>query len=1037
MSPTFTFAIQAQVSGATRQLESATGSVTNLNSAVQESSRVLAENRNALSHHSAALQESGQSALAAGKAFLSFSTQTLGGALQAGASFEAMMNEVAAASRIDLGSSSFQQLEEEALSLGSSTKFSASQAAEAMKFLTMSGFSVNETLESTAGVLDLASAGSLELGQAADISSDILSGYSANLDQSKSKAEQLAEVSDTLASTFTRSNTDLSKLGEAYKYVGSVAASSGVSFAESAAALGVLADSGRKGSQGGTDLRGILLKLKAPSGEAAKALGEIDFALEDFQDSAGNLQVAPMLSFLSAAKEAGNLDTNALKDIFGLTGITGAEILLENVDRFQELTKANEDAQGTAGEVATKKIQGLQGAITLFQSAWEGLKISLADSGIQAVAEGFVRALSKVVQFLSNLPKGFHRVVSGALTLVGVIGAVLIVAGSLLITVGAILGAMAALPPALAVLGSAFAWIGSSLIPALISGFVGLLPVLLPIAAAALVIYKFWGPIKGFMQGIAQGFKDSFKFLQTPIAALKESLASFREALQPVFALIFGNFSEGSNIANSFGQAIGKAFGGVIWVLAKIAQTTATVISFFGRFAKAVGEGARSLLNHLSPAVEMIVGLGSNLKDSWNGAVEWISGVFKDVKTEVTSFTSKIKVLFAPILSGVSDFLGVIWGEIGPVIPVVTSLVSKIFSGIRVFLAGVWEKIEPIFTYVGSVLAKFFSGVKLFFGIVADVAKPILSFVVSLVVNTFSIIMLSLGIIWEVVKVFLPYIVDLFVLNVKMIMFYIRLAWVIVKPFVDGIMFGLSEIFKVVKGFVGWVGSSISFIFQWLAYTVEYHFSKWIFPLINELWRIVSGWLEFLTEKFNNFAEHSGEILKDIQQRFDNFKKDLRVKVEKVTSAIMGILDSLREFASDLLSKIGIDIGGGSEEAQKFQTSNAGVLTETLYSVPSYQNAPEVEVFAVPFDGEDEVSEGSSGSDDVSGGAAADTMAKTITAEQASNFVTSNNQETSNSTVNVSNLTVNSDATDPNEVASEVLQKLELLMEDSSASRLG
>lgn len=188
-----------------------------------------------LSSATKSLQKTGRQMQRTGKAMTKAITVPVAGfgaliAKTAG-DFEASMNQVGAVSGAT--GNQLDELRKTARDLGATTQFSASEAADAMKFLSMAGFDANQTIEALPGTLQLAAAASLDLGDAADIVSNILSGYGIQV-------EELSRVNDVLVKTFTSANTDLRQLGEAMKYAGPVASAAGVQFEEAAAAIGLM-----------------------------------------------------------------------------------------------------------------------------------------------------------------------------------------------------------------------------------------------------------------------------------------------------------------------------------------------------------------------------------------------------------------------------------------------------------------------------------------------------------------------------------------------------------------------------------------------------------------------------------------------------------------------------------------------------------------------------------------------------------------------------------------------------------------------------
>ena len=256
-------------------------------------------------------------------------------------------------------------LEERAKSLGESTQYSASQVADAMNFLAMAGFTSSQILDSTAGVLDLATVGMLDLGTAADITSNVISGF--NLD-----AKETARVVDVFAKTITSSNTNVEELGSAMAKVAPVAAAMGMSVEETAAALGVMADAGLKAELAGTQLKIALTKLGTDS-TAKSTLEGLGVSAYDAQGKFKGLmrivrEMKPALENMS--EEARN---TALVDIFGKQALAAAQVYVAQIGKIESKYKDNTKAAGTANKIALEMAANLEGAFKEMMSAVEGV----------------------------------------------------------------------------------------------------------------------------------------------------------------------------------------------------------------------------------------------------------------------------------------------------------------------------------------------------------------------------------------------------------------------------------------------------------------------------------------------------------------------------------------------------------------------------------------------------------------------------------------------------------------------------------------
>jgi len=322
-------------------------------------------------------------------------------ALRTAGNFEASMNRVAAISGAT--GSQLQQMTELARELGATTQFSASQAADAMSFLSMAGFDVNQTMTAMPAVLNLAAAAQLDMAQSADIASNIMAGF--NMD-----ASELSGAVDVLAKSFTSSNTDLSQLGEAMKMVGPVASGFGVQFEETAAAVGFLSDAGMQASMAGTGLRRILTTL---SREADKLGVEV-------YDSSGRMR---SLADIMTDLERTGLSSARAMEIFGDRGGPAMQVLLSRgSDALREMTGELQDAGGTAERIAKQQMEGLNGALKELQSAFEELQLAIADAGLIDFGTDAVRVLARITQAMGDLHPMVTRmgvVMGGFLAIVG------------------------------------------------------------------------------------------------------------------------------------------------------------------------------------------------------------------------------------------------------------------------------------------------------------------------------------------------------------------------------------------------------------------------------------------------------------------------------------------------------------------------------------------------------------------------------------------------------------------------------------------
>ncbi|WP_180145684.1 phage tail tape measure protein [Desulfoluna butyratoxydans] len=312
----------------------------------------------------------------------------------------------------------FEALTASARKLGSTTSFSASEAAQGMKYLGMAGFSTNQIVSAMPGVLNMAKAGAVELGMASDIASDIMSGFGL-------EATDMGRVSNVLTRTFTSSNTSLEMLGETMKYVAPIASKAGMSLEETSAMAGLLGNVGIKASMAGTTLKGMVLGIAAPTAEASEALGKLGISTADAQ---GNIR--PMTGILGdlakATKDMGNAEKlDVVKTIFGKVSAAGITELLSKAgeDGIEAYVKKVREGKETAESIAKVMDDTTVGALKGLGSAAEGLAIVFGNTltpMITATAHGLAfvtRGLTAAAEKFPNLTKVVGILTGGTIAL--------------------------------------------------------------------------------------------------------------------------------------------------------------------------------------------------------------------------------------------------------------------------------------------------------------------------------------------------------------------------------------------------------------------------------------------------------------------------------------------------------------------------------------------------------------------------------------------------------------------------------------------
>lgn len=298
-------------------------------------------------------------------------------AINTGAEFEKSMSQVAATMLIDKttaeGQKAFETLENAARECGASTAFSASEAAEGLNYLALAGYDAEKAAAALPTVLKLAGAGAMDLGHASDMVTDSMSALGIEATEAN-----LTQFSDQLAQTASKANTSVAQLGEAILTVGGTAKGLAGGTTELNTALGILADNGLKGAEGGTHLRNIILSLQNPTDKAAASLKSLGV---DVYDAQGNMRgLNDVFKDLQGAMDG--MD-NASKDtilstLFNKTDLTAANAMLANcTDRFDELSASIENSAGACENMYAIQLDNLNGDIDILKSGLSDLGISI------------------------------------------------------------------------------------------------------------------------------------------------------------------------------------------------------------------------------------------------------------------------------------------------------------------------------------------------------------------------------------------------------------------------------------------------------------------------------------------------------------------------------------------------------------------------------------------------------------------------------------------------------------------------------------
>ena len=371
-------------------------------------------------------------------------------AVRMGADFQGIMNMVGAVT----GSTGveFEKLKTIARDLGSETQFSARQAGEAMKFMGMAGFNAAKIMGAVPKVLELAAAAQLDMGSAADITTNIMSGFNF-------KAKDMARVNDILVNTFTNANVSLPQMGEALKKVGPIASKLKFRFTEVAAALGIMGNNGIQGSEAGVALRRAFINLQKPSKQMSEAMKFMEL---NFKNADGTMKdLTGIVAEYENAVKKGASETQvmtSMMQIFGPRAVAPMLALLSEGSKGLAAMEEKTKKVGTASEIAKRQMEGLPGALKLVTSAWESVNIALTEGDfgkwVEETTRGFAKVLTGLTDFIKENPETVQWGLKIA-ALFAITGPIMVGLGILITALGVILSPIGLVVVAITAIGTA------------------------------------------------------------------------------------------------------------------------------------------------------------------------------------------------------------------------------------------------------------------------------------------------------------------------------------------------------------------------------------------------------------------------------------------------------------------------------------------------------------------------------------------------------------------------------------------------------
>lgn len=589
-------------------------------------------------------------------------------AVKTATDFEAGMSEVKAISGAT--GSEFDALRDKAIEMGAKTKFSASDSADAFKYMAMAGWDASQMIDGIAGIMDLAAASGEDLATTSDIVTDALTAFGL-------QASDSAHFADVLAQASSKSNTNVGLMGETFKYVAPVAGALGYSIEDTAVAIGLMANSGIKGSQAGTALRSTITRLAKPVGEAKDAVEELKISITNTDGTMKPLSqtMVELREKLAGLTEEQKAQYAAM--LAGQEGMSGLLAIVNASDEdFQKLTDEINNANGAAEDMASVMMDNTAGAV-------EQLKGALESAGI-LIGEKLTPYIRKLAEWITGLVEKFNSLSEEEQDQIVKFGLILAAIGPVLLILAKVISVVSTVVKAFKLFGTTMTTIKESVdlvkagyaglatqmggIPKLVAGistgFGGMLaPIAAVIAVVAVLVGAFvtlWKTNEEFrdnMVGIWNSIKESinnfFDGVVERINALGFDFENITEVIKTVwFAL-----------CDVLAPVFEGAFNTIAIVLDGVFNQILSVMDIFiGLFTgnwEQLGEGVKGVVSGI---VETFANLGSN-----------ILGVIGDIGAEILN-----KLGFEKAAEGFQNFFDTLSDLFGQIPELLSSAIDTI-----------------------------------------------------------------------------------------------------------------------------------------------------------------------------------------------------------------------------------------------------------------------------------------------------------------------------------------------------------------------
>lgn len=674
--------------------------------------------------------------------------------------FESQMSKVSAISGAT--GKTLDKLKEKAMEMGAKTKFSATEAGQAMEYMGMAGWNDQQMVDGLAGIMNLAAASGEDLGTTSDIVTDALTAFGL-------AASDSSRFADVLAKTSTKTNTNVSMLGESFKYVAPLCGTLGYSAEDSATALGTMANSGIKASQAGTTLKTSLANLAKPTDDQASLMEELGISMTNSDGSMKSLKevidnLRGSMSGLSKDQQA-----SAAATLFGKEAMSGMLAVVNTAQSdYDSLSESIYNCDGTAENMANTMNDNLNGQFTILKSTLETIALQFGDI-LLPIIKKFVAKLQEFATYLTNLNDSQRETIARIAVVAAAIGPILLLVGTFITQMVKLSEHIKIMKDVFKAFGLGITHIKEAfdLARAGMTGFasqtsmIGTVlgtagaPILAIVAAVALLVAAFkhlWDTNTAFKENITNTWNQIKETLSGFIDGIKERMSGIVVVFQNIVDVI-GSIWDG--FCNLLAPLFEGAFSNIASILQGICDVILGIVDIFiGVFTGDWDTAWQGVQEVFGGIWGTVVSIFQNVVDTIHGVADVILGWFG---TDWNSTWQGISDFFVGIWTSLGDFFTNLWDGITSFFTSTGESVSTgwttLWQGIYDFFINIWNAISTFFVnivtgitttiqaYFGdffTAIQGIFQGISDYFGSIWEIIKNIFLGAILLIIDLFT-----------------------------------------------------------------------------------------------------------------------------------------------------------------------------------------------------------------------------------------------------------------------------------------------------------